>query len=70
MDRENIRKNCAIFFAAMVWNLDKSVGRVVKSLAKNGLLDNTLIVLMSDNGAQTKGLYANDGSNFPFRGVG
>jgi arylsulfatase A-like enzyme len=54
----------------MVWNLDKSVGRVVKSLAKNGLLDDTLIVLMSDNGAQTRGLYANDGSNFPLRGVG
>jgi len=56
-------------FLAMVWNLDKSVGRVVKSLAKNGLLGDTVIALMSDNGAQTRGLYPNDGSNFPLRGV-
>ncbi|CAB3385356.1 Hypothetical predicted protein [Cloeon dipterum] len=56
-------------YAAMVWNLDKSVGRVVKALAKNDLLDNTLIVVTSDNGAQTRGLYANDGSNYPLRGL-
>jgi arylsulfatase B len=53
----------------MVWNLDKSVGRVVKALATNGILNDTIIALISDNGAPTRGLYPNDGSNYPLRGV-
>ncbi|KAF4517306.1 hypothetical protein B566_EDAN008641 [Ephemera danica] len=55
--------------AAMVWNLDKSVGEVVKALADNNILSNSIIVFASDNGAQTVGTHRNDGSNYPFRGL-
>ncbi|KAF4519021.1 hypothetical protein B566_EDAN009784 [Ephemera danica] len=55
-------------YAAMVWNLDKSVGHVVKALAETKMLHNTIIAFVSDNGAQTIGLFPNDGSNYPFRG--
>jgi arylsulfatase len=38
-------------YAAMVEYLDMSIGRLVDYLKKEGLYDNTLIVFMSDNGA-------------------
>ena len=38
-------------YAAMVDNLDDHVGRLLAYLENNGLLENTLIVFMSDNGA-------------------
>ena len=38
-------------YAAMVDNLDFHVGRLIASLKSQGLYDNTLIVFMSDNGA-------------------
>ena len=48
-------------FAAMVDVLDRTVGRVVDRLEKQGILDNTLILFCSDNGAcpfeRTRGRY-------------
>ena len=41
-------------YAAMTESLDETVGRIYRVLEKNGLLDNTLIVFSSDNGAQSK----------------
>lgn len=41
-------------YAAMVEYMDYSVGRVLDALEKSGRLDNTLIVFMSDNGANPK----------------
>ncbi|MDQ8193808.1 sulfatase [Coraliomargarita sp. SDUM461004] len=38
-------------YAAMTWDLDMSVGRLLKRIAQLDLIDNTYIVLMSDNGA-------------------
>lgn len=48
-------------FAAMVDVLDQNVGRIIAQLKKQGLLDNTLILFCSDNGAcpfeRTRGRY-------------
>lgn len=38
-------------YAAMVDIMDQNIGRVMDALEKNGELDNTFIVFMSDNGA-------------------
>ncbi|KAF4533249.1 hypothetical protein B566_EDAN005165 [Ephemera danica] len=50
-------------YSAMVWNLDKSVGQVVQALAENAMLNNSIIVFVSDNGAQTTGIFRNDGTS-------
>nr|CAD7396197.1 unnamed protein product [Timema poppensis] len=56
-------------YAAMVCKLDESVGRVVEALRKSNMLDNSIIVFLSDNGAPTVGIHANKGSNYPLKGV-
>ncbi|KAI0015608.1 putative arylsulfatase [Xylariomycetidae sp. FL0641] len=45
-------------YAAMVDEIDAQLGRVVSSLAASGELDNTLVLFMSDNGAEGKLLEA------------
>ena len=47
----------------MLEEVDKSVGEVVRALDELGLRDNTLIFIISDNGA-----YSWVGSNYPYRG--
>lgn len=37
-------------YAAQVDNLDQNIGRIVEHLTNRGILDNTLIIFMSDNG--------------------
>lgn len=61
--------NSPIIFTGSVTALDKSIGHVVAALAEREILHNTLIVIVSDNGAPTVGPTQNFGSNFPFRGV-
>lgn len=56
-------------YAAMVSIMDKSIGSVITALKRNNMLENSIVVFMSDNGAPTIGLHSNAGSNFPFRGV-
>lgn len=51
-------------FAAMLANLDDSVGHVLGALDKNGLTENTLIAFISDNGGPTQELTS---SNLPLR---
>lgn len=38
-------------YAAMVESMDESLGRIMEALRKEGILDNTLIIFTSDNGA-------------------
>lgn len=40
-------------YAAMVDNMDHNIGRVIDYLKRNGELDNTLILFMSDNGSES-----------------
>lgn len=43
-------------YAAMVSKLDESVGRVVKALSDNDMLDNSIILFLSDNGSPVVGM--------------
>ena len=49
-EQENEARKMAVY-AAMVDNLDANIGRVMQYLENQGELDNTVIVFMSDNGA-------------------
>lgn len=53
----------------MISLLDKSVGSVVNAISNKGMMDNTIFVFFSDNGAATYGVYGTRGSNYPLRGV-
>lgn len=48
--------------------LDSSIGQVVKKLNDKGMLENSVVVFLSDNGAQTEGMFENYGSNYPLKG--
>jgi arylsulfatase A-like enzyme len=48
--RQDLARRMAVF-AAMVETIDQGVGRLVEHLKSTGDLDNTLILLLSDNGA-------------------
>lgn len=56
-------------FAAMVSHIDESVGRLVTALHSANMINNSVILFMSDNGAMAYGELANYGSNLPLRGV-
>ncbi|XP_068081821.1 arylsulfatase B [Anabrus simplex] len=56
-------------YAAMVSKLDESVGRVVQALQRRNMLQTSIIIFLSDNGAPTVGVFRNWGSNWPLRGV-
>nr|XP_024216965.1 arylsulfatase B-like [Halyomorpha halys] len=57
------------YLRAMIERLDWSVGEVVKALNERGLLNNTILVFIADNGAPTHASsFTNHGSNWPLRG--
>ncbi|EFX81012.1 hypothetical protein DAPPUDRAFT_303738 [Daphnia pulex] len=56
-------------YAAMVHELDVSVGKIVKSLGDNNMLENTVIVFSTDNGGPAEGFNQNAASNWPLKGV-
>jgi arylsulfatase A-like enzyme len=45
-------------YLAMITALDDQIGRIVDEVNKKGLRDNTIILLASDNGGATSGLFA------------
>ena len=49
-------------YAEMVEHMDKCIGRILKILDRKGLAENTVLVFMSDNGANKRG------RNAPFSG--
>jgi arylsulfatase B len=53
----------------MISKLDESVGKVVEALKEKNILNDTIILFYSDNGAPSEGLFDNSGSNHPLKGV-
>lgn len=53
----------------MVSKLDQSVATVIDALQNNSMLNNSIVVFVSDNGAPSTGLMRNYGSNWPLKGV-
>lgn len=47
-------------YAAQVYSMDLGVGRVIRSLERHGILDNTLIIFLSDNGASSEVIQGTD----------
>jgi arylsulfatase A len=37
-------------YAALIWNLDQNIGRLVKDLEDSGMMSNTIFIFTSDNG--------------------
>lgn len=56
-------------YAKMVSRLDNSVGRIVQALGNKGMLKDSLILFLTDNGAASIGKFRNYGSNYPLRGM-
>lgn len=52
------------YLAAMTWALDRAIGNIVNKLETEGLLDNTLIFFLSDNGGASN----NQSCNAPLKG--
>lgn len=57
-DEQRVESRKMEIYAAMVQNLDDHVGRLIDYLKSAGLYENTLIVFMSDNGADGVDFYA------------
>ena len=53
-------------YAGMIEALDRSIGKIISALEKNGLTENTLIIFTSDNGGA--GYIGLDNINKPYRG--
>ncbi|KAF9801096.1 hypothetical protein SFRURICE_019258 [Spodoptera frugiperda] len=55
-------------YSEVVKQIDRSVGKIVEALGDKGILEDTIIVFVSDNGAPTVGELRNWGVNLPLRG--
>lgn len=55
-EKRSESKRMAVY-AAMVDNMDRQIGRVLDHLEKTGELDNTVIMFLSDNGADGNSIY-------------
>ncbi|XP_050300182.1 arylsulfatase B isoform X2 [Anthonomus grandis grandis] len=56
-------------FAGMLSKLDASVGSVVTALEKRNMLNNSIIIFITDNGGAAAGFNLNAASNYPLKGV-
>lgn len=55
--------------AGVVTKLDESIGSIMEALHNRGMLENSIVLFLSDNGAPTVGIHQNWGSNYPLRGM-
>ena len=54
MYQDTIKEPSRRWFAASVTHMDHGIGEIVRALKDHGLRENTLVVFVSDNGAQKK----------------
>lgn len=58
-------------YAAMIEIMDEGIGKVISAIEKKGMIDNTIFLFMSDNGATDEGGFIgqlmSDLSNTPYR---
>ncbi|XP_017883014.1 arylsulfatase B-like [Ceratina calcarata] len=66
---EHIREPNRRKYARMVTELDESLGRIVHALGDRGMLRESIILFLTDNGAASIGKSRNWGSNYPLRGT-
>ncbi|XP_054166355.1 arylsulfatase B-like [Oppia nitens] len=65
----NIRNKRRRTLAAMAYIMDESVGAIVDRLHSKGMLDNTIVIFLSDNGGRPQGMTHNNMAfNTPLRG--
>lgn len=62
-DRKKWESKAMELYAGMVDNLDENIGRIIHYLKLSGEYENTLIVLVSDNGAAAEDFYHTDTSS-------
>jgi arylsulfatase A-like enzyme len=64
-DKENLelRIKRRRYYAALVSSLDDAIGEIMQTIKEQGMLDNTMVIFMSDNGGTYQG-----GNNDPLRG--
>lgn len=53
----------------MMTHLDYSVGAIVQALARQNMLNDSIIIFSTDNGGPAEGFNLNAASNWPLRGV-
>ena len=63
-DLERFEGHQRKLLAAMTWSLDQNIGKVMKKLEEEKLLENTLVFFLSDNG----GAKNNQSTVFPLKG--
>lgn len=63
-DLEKFKGHPRQMLAAMTWSLDENVGKVMKKLEAESLLENTIVFFLSDNG----GANNNQSTVFPLKG--
>jgi arylsulfatase A-like enzyme len=63
-DLERFKNHPRQLLAAMTWSLDENIGKVMRKLETEKLLENTLIFFLSDNG----GANNNQSTVFPLKG--
>ena len=60
-------------YAAMIEIVDSGIGELVETIKEKGMLDNTVFIFLSDNGATKEGGYLGqlmaDLSNTPYRSL-
>lgn len=62
---EHIKDRNKRVYNAMIWQLDDAVGRIMEHLKEKGLMENTIIFFLSDNGGAT---YTQATDNEPLKG--